>query len=44
MAGKTNQPKASSDQATKRIPGPISPRNGNATKSGGINRATQGKA
>lgn len=43
--GHTNQPGPSADQATKTIPGPCrNARAGNPTKSGGINRATAGKA
>ena len=44
MSGHTNQPGPSQDQATKRIAGPPkSAMAGNKMKSGGINRATQGR-
>lgn len=39
MKGKTNQP-GNSGAATKRIKGPISPRNGNRTNGGAILKGT----
>lgn len=46
MKGSTNHEKASASHATKRIPGPAKrgAKSTNATKGGGINRATAGKA